>query len=103
MREASAEEPYRCVYAGRDVSDEVTTSAIDVGAVAFEDDSGAVRMFVCNLNDAARAVRSSFAGDDRRRSLEAGALARGSSLAGAPGAERLPNPGSPVPAVEPPR
>jgi hypothetical protein len=39
MREASAEEPYRCIYAGeRTSSDEVTTSPIEVGAVAFEDE-----------------------------------------------------------------
>jgi hypothetical protein len=62
MREASAEEPYRCVYAGRDVSDEVTTSPIEVGAVAFEDESGAVRAFLCNLDDAARSVSLEFRG-----------------------------------------
>ncbi len=50
MREVSAEEPYRCVYAGRDCSDEVTTSPIEVGVVAFEDEAGgAVRAFICNL------------------------------------------------------
>ena len=40
MREASAEEPFRCIYAGRDVSDEATVSPIEVGAVVFEDQGG---------------------------------------------------------------
>ncbi|MBV8424393.1 MAG: hypothetical protein JO349_04320, partial [Candidatus Eremiobacteraeota bacterium] len=51
MREASADEPYRMVFAGRDVSDEVTTSPVEVGAIAFEDDQGAVRIFLCNWHD----------------------------------------------------
>ena len=42
MREASAEEPFRCIYAGRDVSDEATVSPIEVGAVVFEDQGGGV-------------------------------------------------------------
>ena len=40
MPELSAEEPFTCIYAGRDVSDEVTTSPVEVGAVAFEDERG---------------------------------------------------------------
>jgi len=83
MREASAEEPYRCVYAGRNVSDEVTTSPIEVGAVAFEEESGAVRAFLCNLDDAARSVSLEFRGRTVRRRLAAGELAE-VVLAGAP-------------------
>jgi hypothetical protein len=74
MREASAEEPYACVYAGTDVSDEVMTSPIEVGAVAFEDDGGAVRAFVCNLQDAAREVTLEFRGITVRRQVAAGGL-----------------------------
>jgi hypothetical protein len=74
MREASAEQPYRCIYAGRDVSGEVTTSPIEVGAVAFEDEKGAVRMFVCNLRDAARAVTLEFRGRTLRCRAAAGEL-----------------------------
>lgn len=83
MREASAEEPYRCVYAGRDVSDEVTTSPIEVGAVAFEDEGGAVRAFVCNLLDAARDVSVQFRGEIRHVLLQPGAMAQ-TVLAGSP-------------------
>jgi hypothetical protein len=83
MREASAEEPYRCVYAGRDVSDEVTTSPIEVGAVAFQDEAGAVRAFVCNLEDKARNVTLEFRGLTTRRRVEAGELAE-VALVGAP-------------------
>ena len=39
MPELSAEEPFACIYAGRDVSDEVTISPVEVGAIAFEDDA----------------------------------------------------------------
>ena len=74
MREASAEEPYRCIYAGRDVSDEVTTSPFEVGAVAFEDEGGAVRMFICNSLDAAREVSIEFRGRAVRRKVAAGEL-----------------------------
>ncbi len=76
MREASAEEPYRCVYAGRDVSDELSTSPIDVAAVAFEDEGGAVRAFVCNLNDIARDVSVQFRGSMRHVTVAAGELAQ---------------------------
>ncbi|MBV9646389.1 MAG: hypothetical protein JO043_02900 [Candidatus Eremiobacteraeota bacterium] len=75
MREASAEEPYRCIHAGDDVSDEVTTSPIEVGAVAFEDEEGAVRLFLCNLDDAARLVSVEFRGKTLRKRLLAGELA----------------------------
>jgi hypothetical protein len=74
MREASAEEPYRCVYAGRDVSDEAVTSPIEVGAVAFEDEGGAVRAFLCNLSDVARDTTLEFRGRTVRRALAAGEL-----------------------------
>ena len=75
MREASAEEPYRCIYAGTDVSGEVSTSPIEVGAVAFEDEAGAVRVFLCNLLDEARDVTLEFRGRVLRRRVAAGELA----------------------------
>jgi hypothetical protein len=62
MPELSAEEPFTCIYAGRDVSDEVNTSPVEVGAIAFEDDGGSVRIFVCNLNDRPRNVELEFRG-----------------------------------------
>ena len=74
MRELSAEEPFVCMYAGRDVSDEVLTSPVEVGALAFEDDDGAVRVFLCNLNDQARHVSVEFRGFTERVSLAAGEL-----------------------------
>lgn len=74
MRELSSEEPFVCMYAGRDVSDEVTTSPVEVGAVAFEDDEGAVRAFLCNLNDQARNVSVEFRGISKRVALEPGEL-----------------------------
>lgn len=74
MPELSAEEPFTCIYAGRDVSDEVTTSPVEVGAVAFEDDGGAVLAFLCNTNDAARDVMMEFRGTNRRAHLGAGEL-----------------------------
>jgi hypothetical protein len=74
MADASAEDPYRCVYAGLDVSDEVTTSPIEVGAVAFEDEGNGVRIFLCNLADEARSVALEFRGTTQQRRLEAGEL-----------------------------
>jgi hypothetical protein len=74
MRELSAEEPFVCLYAGRDVSDEVTTSPVEVAAIAFEDDEGAVRVFICNLDDQARHVSVEFRGLTERVSLAAGEL-----------------------------
>jgi hypothetical protein len=92
MVEASAEEPYRCIYAGTDVSDEVTTSPIEVGAVAFEDERGAVRAFLCNLSDAPRTVSIEFRGATVRRRVEIGALVE-VTLAGQPtDTEALPKP-----------
>jgi glycogen debranching enzyme len=74
MRELSAEDPFVCMYAGRDVSDEVTTSPVEVGAVAFQDEDGAVRAFLCNMNDQGRAVSVEFRGVSKRVSLEPGEL-----------------------------
>ncbi len=53
-REASAEEPYRYVYAGTDVSDEAVVSPPEVGVVAFEEEAGTVRAFMCNMLDMPR-------------------------------------------------
>jgi hypothetical protein len=74
MREASAEEPYRSIYAGTDVSAEATVTPIEVGAVVFEDEGGAVRAFICNLDDAVREVALEFRGSSVRRVLGAGEL-----------------------------
>jgi len=74
MAELSAEEPFTCIHAGNDVSDEVTTSPVEVGAVAFEDPNGAVRIFLCNLNDCARDVTVEFRGYTAKLELDAGAL-----------------------------
>ncbi len=74
MRELSAEEPYACVYAGRDVSDEVEASAPEAGVIAFEDEEGGVRAFVCNLLDGPRDVTLSFRGESFACRVEAGAL-----------------------------
>jgi hypothetical protein len=53
-REASAEEPYRYVYAGADVSHEAAVSPPEVGVVAFEEEAGTVRAFMCNMLDMPR-------------------------------------------------
>jgi hypothetical protein len=74
MPELSAEEPFTCIYAGRDVSDEVTISPVEVGAIAFEDDAGAVRIFVGNLLDRARDVLLEFRGHTARVTMAAGEL-----------------------------
>jgi hypothetical protein len=74
MAALSAEEPYVCIYAGRDVSDEVNVSPVDVGAIAFEDEHENVRLFVCNLEDAARNVVIEFRGQVVRVSVAAGDL-----------------------------
>ncbi len=75
MPELSAEEPFTCIHAGRDVSDEVTTSPVEVGAVAFEDENGAVRIFLGNLNDRPRDVAVEFRGHAAHVEMKAGALA----------------------------
>ena len=71
---ASADEPYRVFYAGVDVSDEATTSPVDVGAIVFED-AGGVRAFLCNQQDKARHVSLEFRGRTEQRSLAPGELA----------------------------
>ena len=76
MREASAEEPYRVVYAGRDVSDEVTISPVEVGAIAFEDEHGGVRIFrVQPERPRAQRLDRVSRPDASRRRFEAGELA----------------------------
>jgi len=74
MTEMSAEEPYRCIYAGRDVSVEALTSPVEVGCIAFEEESGAVRAFLCNLKDGPRNVSIEFRGITKRAHLGPGAL-----------------------------
>ncbi|MDQ2681836.1 MAG: hypothetical protein M3Y21_12595, partial [Candidatus Eremiobacteraeota bacterium] len=75
MPELSAEEPFQCIYAGNDVSGEVITSPVDVGAIAFEEEeSGAVRLFLCNMLGGERDVSIEFRGKTERVKLEAGEL-----------------------------
>jgi hypothetical protein len=74
MPELSAEEPFKCIYAGRDVSDEVTTSPVEVGAIAFEDEAGAVRIFLGNHLDHARNVLIEFRGHTARVDMAPGDL-----------------------------
>ncbi len=74
MPELSAEEPFKCIYAGRDVSDEATISPVEVGAVAFEDDAGAVRIFLGNHMDRERNVLVEFRGHTTRVEMAAGEL-----------------------------
>ena len=71
---ASADEPYRVYYAGRDVSDEVRTSPLEVAAVAFEDATGGVRIFVCNDLERPRDVVLHFRGQTYRCRAEAGRM-----------------------------
>ncbi len=71
---ASADEPYRVYFAGRDVSDEIRTSPVEVGAVAFEDPAGAVLIYLCNDRERAREVTLGFRGETLRRRVEAGRL-----------------------------
>ncbi len=74
MPELSAEEPFTCIFAGRDVSDEVSTSPVEVGAIAFEDEGGAVRIFLGNHLDSARHVLVEFRGHTARVEMAAGEL-----------------------------
>jgi hypothetical protein len=83
MAFASADEPYAVLYAGRDVSDEATTSPVDVAAIVFEDDAGGVRAFLGNQNDRARDVALDFRGLSVRETLAPGEL-RELILAGDP-------------------
>jgi hypothetical protein len=71
---ASADEPYVVYFAGRDVSDEIRTSPVEVGAVAFEDAAGAVLIYVCNDRAQAREVTLDFRGQTHRRRVEAGRM-----------------------------
>jgi hypothetical protein len=68
---ASADDPYRVYFAGRDVSDEVRTSPVEVGAVAFEDATGGVRIYVCNDRDRPREVVVEFRGQTFRQHVDA--------------------------------
>ncbi|MEO9169661.1 MAG: amylo-alpha-1,6-glucosidase [Candidatus Baltobacteraceae bacterium] len=83
MPALSAEEPFTCIYAGRDVSDEVLISPVEVGAIAFEDESEAVRIFVCNMLDRQRNVLVEFRGHTARIEMAAGEL-REVNLIGTP-------------------
>jgi hypothetical protein len=74
MPELSAEEPFTCIYAGRDVSDEVTTSPVEVGAIAFEDEHGAVRIFLGNDLAGVRNVLVEFRGSTARIDMAPGEL-----------------------------
>jgi hypothetical protein len=74
MAELSAEDPFTCIYAGRDVSDEVTTSPVEVGAIAFEDEQDAVRIFLGNHLDKARNVLVEFRGQTARVDMAPGEL-----------------------------
>ncbi|MBV8372998.1 MAG: hypothetical protein JOY69_07030, partial [Candidatus Eremiobacteraeota bacterium] len=74
MPELSAEEPFTCIFAGRDVSDEVTTSPVEVGAIAFEDDAGAVRIFLGNDLARERNVLVEFRGSTARVDMAPGEL-----------------------------
>ena len=62
MPELSAEEPFTCIYAGRDVSDEVSTSPVEVGAVAFEDEGARCGSSSATIWTAHATCCSSFAG-----------------------------------------
>ena len=68
---ASADDPYQVYFAGRDVSDEVRTSPVEVGAVAFEDAGGGVRIYLCNDRDRSRDVVVEFRGSTFRQHVEA--------------------------------
>ncbi|MHB8153417.1 MAG: amylo-alpha-1,6-glucosidase [Bacillati bacterium] len=72
--ELSCEEPYTHTFVGRDVSDEVMVSPAEVGALAFEDEAGSVRVFVCNPQDCARTVHLEFRGRTLRVRAAIGAL-----------------------------
>ncbi|BDE05380.1 hypothetical protein WPS_06560 [Vulcanimicrobium alpinum] len=72
---ASADDPYQVYYAGRDVSDEVRTSPVEVGAVAFEDERGAVRIYVCNDRERPRDVVLDFREQIFRQRVDAGRMA----------------------------
>lgn len=56
------------------MSEEVTTSPVEVAAIAFEADQGGVRIFLCNWNDRVRNVSIEFRGATYRRKMYAGDL-----------------------------
>jgi hypothetical protein len=74
IKSLSAEEPFTCTYAGRDVSDEAITSPVEVGAVAFENELGGAVIFACNLKDKARNVSLEFRGITTRLFMQPGEL-----------------------------
>ena len=73
-RDAVAEEPYRYVYAGTDVSHEAVVSPAEVGVVAFEEEAGTVRAFMCNMLDMPRDVSLDLRGRITHVTLAAGEL-----------------------------
>ncbi len=74
IADMSTEDPFVVEFLGRDVSDEATTSPVDVGAFAFEDESGRVRIFACNAADHARVLALEFRGKTAEVSMKAGDL-----------------------------
>lgn len=70
----SSDDPFECLYLGRDVSDEVITSPVEVGAFAFEDENGRVRIFACNSQDLSREVSLEFRGRTVAISMKPGDL-----------------------------
>ena len=73
-RDAVAEEPYRYVYAGTDVSHEAVVSPAEVGVVAFEEEAGTVRAFMCNMLDMPRDVSLDLRGRITHVTLAPGEL-----------------------------
>ncbi len=73
-REARAEEPYRYAYAGTDVSHEAVASPAEVGVVAFEEEAGTVRAFMCNMLDMPRGATLDFRGRTLHVTLAPGEL-----------------------------
>ncbi|GAC1307078.1 MAG: hypothetical protein NVSMB21_10610 [Vulcanimicrobiaceae bacterium] len=68
---ASAGDAYAYVYAGIDASERVTVFPREVAVVAFEEPTGDVRAFACNLDDADRDVELRFG--ERVQRLRVGA------------------------------
>lgn len=89
VADLTAETPYRCFDAGRDVSDELEIFPVEVGGVAFEDPAGGVLLFLCNLEDAPREATVRFRAVRRVRSLAPGELAE-MPLIGSPVAREIP-------------
>jgi glycogen debranching enzyme len=74
VRDAEAEEPYRYVYAGTDVSHEAVVSPPEVGVVVFEEEAGTVRAFMCNMLDMSRDASLELRGRTTHVTLAAGEL-----------------------------